>query len=276
MCESRPARFPIIRKLSVKMDVPSDASSDVSPASALPVRAAVDNGDTGEEHALQPLVGRLSHRLLGLVNSIEGYTDMLAHTLGTEEQRELSQRILEGTTRIERVIHSLRRFSEPIDPVVRVVTARQLVDGLRELVGPKRWRRVEVEWSVAERSHELMGDPVLVRQALLVLVQNAFEATSECAIRLEISADAETRCTRFVVWNEGQIELSEPHERIFEPFFSTKGPNLGLGLPLARRIAEAHAGTLELVHTDADAGTSFAMELPHPGEEAADQLMLRR
>lgn len=255
------------------MSFPSDASSDVSPVSALPDRFGMEaeGDDTG---ALRQLAGRLSHRLLGLVNSIEGYTDLLAHTLGTEEQRELSLRILEGTARIERVVHDLRRYSEPVNPVVRMITARQLVDGLRDALGPKRWLHVDVEWALAERPHELLGDPVLLRQGLLVLVQNAFEATPGRSIRLVVSFDAE-HGTRFAVWNAGAIAVSEPRQQIFEPFFSTKGPNLGIGLPLARRIAEAHDGTLELVETDPQAGTWFALTLPHTHGRTSDQLVLR-
>ncbi len=258
------------------MDFPSDPLSDVSPVSALPDRhPAAKPGEAEGERALRALAGRLSHRLLGLVSSIEGYTDLLAHTLGTEEQRELSLRILEGTARIERVVQDLRRFSEPVDPVVRVVTARTLVDGLRDVLGPKRWLRVDVEWSLPERPHELLGDPVLIRQALLVLVQNAFEATPGRSIRLVVSADAGAE-TQFAVWNAGGIELPEPRRQIFEPFFSTKGPNLGIGLPLARRIAEAHGGTLQLVETGAETGTWFALKLPPKDGRPSEQLVLRR
>lgn len=260
---------------SVKMDLQSDSRPDAVSTSAVPAESSAFS-DEHDAYTLRALADRLSHHLLGLVNSIEGYTDMLADTLGTEEQRELSFRILEGTARIERIVHDLRRFSEPIEPVIRAVMARQLIDGVRELIGPERWLRVEVDWSVEERPHELIADPVLLRQALFLLVQNALEATPERSVRLVVEADTESEQTRFAVWNEGKIGLDRPRQRIFEPFFSTKSPNLGIGLPLARRIVEAHDGELQLVSTEAEAGTWFAVVLPRPRDVTPDDLVLKR
>lgn len=258
------------------MDLHYDPRLDVSPLPDQSGVSSVDGFQTRQgERTLQMLTDRLSHRLLGLVNSIEGYTHLLAHTLGTEEQRELSLRILEGAARIERVIQDLRRFSTSFDPVVRPVTARELVDGLGDLLGPKRWRRVDVEWKLAERPLELLVDPVLVRQALLALVQNAFEAAPKrSSIRLAVSAGG--RNARFSVWNEGYIRRAVPPEKIFEPFFSTKGPNLGIGLALTCRIAEAHDGGVELLCTDAEAGTCLALDLPHSRGKITDDLVLPR
>lgn len=49
--------------------------------------------------------------------------------------------------------------------------------------------------------------------------------------------------------------------RIFEPYYTTKPGGTGLGLPIARRVAEAHGGRL-LVTSEVGLGTSFTLELP--------------
>ena len=50
-------------------------------------------------------------------------------------------------------------------------------------------------------------------------------------------------------------------ERIFETFFSTKRGGSGLGLPTARKIIEAHGGTMH-VQSEVGRGTQFTIELP--------------
>ena len=53
----------------------------------------------------------------------------------------------------------------------------------------------------------------------------------------------------------------EDQERIFHPYFTTRASGTGLGLPTARRIAEAHHGSLEL-HSELGKGSDFAIVLP--------------
>ncbi|MGB9255028.1 MAG: ATP-binding protein, partial [Candidatus Korobacteraceae bacterium] len=48
---------------------------------------------------------------------------------------------------------------------------------------------------------------------------------------------------------------------IFRPFFTTKGHGTGLGLSLARRIVEAHGGTIT-VRSEVGKGTQFVLRLP--------------
>jgi len=50
-------------------------------------------------------------------------------------------------------------------------------------------------------------------------------------------------------------------EHAFEPFFTTKSRGTGLGLPLAKRIIEAHGGEIA-IHTPAGGGTTVTLVLP--------------
>jgi signal transduction histidine kinase len=53
----------------------------------------------------------------------------------------------------------------------------------------------------------------------------------------------------------------ETVEKIFQPYFTTKGGGTGLGLPTARRIIEAHDGRID-VHTEPGRGTDFVISFP--------------
>jgi len=213
---------------------------------------------------VQLLADRVTNWLRGLIGSIDGYTDLLTQTLRTRAQRELSLRILEGTAQVERLADQLTRYSTPIRPVVRPTRISTLIERVRHAIGAAGWERVVVQRS-ATTSTEIVADPVLLQQALTALLQNALDASAEQPIHLSLSADAASRPIRFEVWNADTIASDLRPGRIFAPFFSTKQGQWGMGLPMARRIAEAHGGTVQLVHSSAEAGTRFALMLPsHP------------
>lgn len=207
----------------------------------------------------------LAHRIRSLVASIEGFTDLLADSLATSEQREMALRIMEGAARIERVLADLQLYGKPVVPVPVPVRIQDVVTELLRFLDDTESELVEVELRL-DPGQVVAADPALLNQALLILMRNAFEATdSTSVIRLTVGRAA-GRFACFDVWNEGGINVENAATRIFTPFFTTKAQNLGIGLSVARRIAEAHSGSLDLASTSSRCGTRFALRIPlHEG-----------
>jgi signal transduction histidine kinase len=128
-------------------------------------------------------------------------------------------------------------------------------------------RRVEVD--VAPDLPEVEGDAVLLRRALDNLLDNAQKySPPDSAIRLRAGR---SRIGVVVdVIDSGEGISAEDLSRLFTPFFRgdksrTRGTGgVGLGLSLARRIVEAHGGTLTAASTPR-VGTTMSVELPAPG-----------
>jgi two-component system, NtrC family, sensor histidine kinase HydH len=232
---------------------------------SMPDEATSPVGHTTAYHydrALSDLALVLAHRIRGLVASIEGYADLLTDTLITREQRELSLRIIEGATRIERVLADLQLFSEPLDPVRLPIAVHQLMDEVLAPLTEEDRSRISLQISDVGFP-ELMADPFLTRQALFVLVQNALDATRRGgAVRIEVVASPGDAVQFFPVGNDGEIVSEEPERLVFAPFYTTKAQNMGIGLPLARRIAESQGGRLELSDNSAETGVVFTLSLP--------------
>lgn len=108
------------------------------------------------------------------------------------------------------------------------------------------------------------------KEAITKIFSNLFSnaikyATSSIVVRLQLSADYETFTIDFI--NDGKPISAEIRNRIFEPFYRVEGtenkPGTGLGLPLARSLAEMHHGTLCLIDfPDSPALTMFRITLP--------------
>jgi len=99
--------------------------------------------------------------------------------------------------------------------------------------------------------------------AVLGLLSNALEAMQPGG-RLRIRTRSNGHGVELVIADTGAGIPRKDMERIFEPFFTTKQGGTGLGLPLARRIMEAHGGRI-LCESIRDVGTTFTVVLPDNG-----------
>ncbi len=216
-----------------------------------------------DPEALSQMAQVLAHRLRGLLASIEGFTDLLADTLISRDQRELALKILEGTARIESVLSDLQLYGAAPRPVFLPVRVHELLTILSAAVSEEELGRVKLHVAESAAGRKLVADPYLIRQAILVLVQNALEATRrDESIRIDVTETESPRTVCVHVRNDGVIGVERAESVVFEPFYTTKAQNLGVGLSIARRIAELHEGALELTMNSVEDGVAFSLRLP--------------
>ena len=105
--------------------------------------------------------------------------------------------------------------------------------------------------------------PVDAEQLQLVFTNVLMNAAQAMGGSGEIQVGIERRLQRFVIsiTDHGHGMPPDVREKVFEPFFTTKHRGTGLGLPIARRIVEAHGGTLEIENPEAG-GTTVLISLP--------------
>jgi two-component system sensor kinase FixL len=114
-------------------------------------------------------------------------------------------------------------------------------------------------------SPAVIGDPVQLKQVLLNLVINAFDAMGqtppeEC--RVEITSRlGDSGAVEVSVRDRGGGLPAEGPSRLFERFFSTKHDGMGMGLAIARSIVEAHGGALEAENAEGG-GARFWLRIP--------------
>ncbi len=104
---------------------------------------------------------------------------------------------------------------------------------------------LEVTADLPEEPIAAMVDPVLLRQALVNLLENAAAAIPDAGHVL-ISARGEDDDVILVVEDTGVGLPTEDSAVLLEPFFSTKGRGSGMGLAMVHRVVTDHGGSLEL------------------------------
>jgi signal transduction histidine kinase len=113
---------------------------------------------------------------------------------------------------------------------------------------------------------DLLGDRVQLARALTNLIHNALHALPAANGLIRVRAECFETTVRLTVLDNGCGIAPENLERIFTPHFTTKTEHggMGLGLFIARKVTQAHGGTLT-VDSVLGQGTSFSIQLPKPG-----------
>lgn len=147
---------------------------------------------------------------------------------------------------------------ENIDP------RREIENVLATAQGLRGQKSIELIVDVEDPLPCLVGDRRRIRQILLNLVSNAVKFTEKG--RVTIQARQENQHILFAVKDTGPGIAPEQQELIFEAFQQGSeglkhGGGTGLGLPISRRLAEAHNGKLWLESTPG-LGSSFYVSLP--------------
>jgi two-component system sensor kinase FixL len=113
----------------------------------------------------------------------------------------------------------------------------------------------------------MFGDAEFLKIVFQNLLINAVQAMhGQGAVRVSIASNG--RSCQIRIADTGPGLAPEALEKLFRPFFTTKARGTGLGLATAKRLIEAHGGTIR-VESPPEGGTEVTIELPHTAEGEA-------
>ncbi len=221
--------------------------------------AALGNLAAGVAHEIRNPLNALGMGLQRLVREWRLAPD--------EDQAEFRRfgGVLQGE--VHRLNDIVERFLVLARPPRLALVACPVAKHLEELVALMREeasvKGIAIETKLAVDGVTARLDCAQARQALLNLVVNALQAMSPGAT-LRVSAAAHDGSLEVAIADTGRGIPPEQLDRIFEPYFTTKEGGTGLGLPLARRIIEAHGGSIR-VNSQVGVGTTIHVRLPLAG-----------
>ena len=223
-----------------------------------------------EAAALRQLLQLLSHELMNSLTPVASLAES-AHAILVEEgaggvarAAEALEVILRRTRGLDGFVRGYRTLARLPPPDLRPVSATALLDDAAALFCT-RWGPAGVMLAERRPVPDIIVhcDAGQVTQALLNLLANAAEATlgdREATSRnVSLAASGRGSGMEFLVSDNGPGIPAGYEEKIFSPFFTMKPDGDGIGLALARQIALAHGGTLQLVATGRPCGATFAL-----------------
>jgi two-component system, NtrC family, sensor kinase len=164
--------------------------------------------------------------------------------------------------RLVSLVGSLRSFGRPDRSEVDVVDLHEGLESSLALLAHKLHEGIEVVRDYAEIP-PVECLPQQLNQIFMNLLLNAVQAMEGTGGRLTVRSAGSGERVMVEVSDTGPGIAPALRERIFEPGFTTKGARVGMGLGLliAREIAERHGGTIEVGDTPGG-GATFRVTLP--------------
>ncbi len=224
------------------------------------------------EELRSSLLSAVSHDLRTPLAAITGAGTMLrdAGALDAALQRELVETVCEEAERLERLVSNLldmtRLDSGTVEPKREWVPLVEVVgSALTRLESRLKGRQVTT--AIGDDVPLLSIDPVLVEQLFVNLLENAAKYTPPGS-QIDVRAAREGGTLVVDVGDRGPGIPSGDEERVFERFqrgAHTGVRGVGLGLPIARAIAQAHAGRLVAANRPGG-GAVFRLTLPLSAE----------
>jgi signal transduction histidine kinase/integral membrane sensor domain MASE1 len=220
------------------------------------------------------LAHQLNQPLTAILSNAQAARRLLTHSPpDLEELRAILSDIVDDDTRAADIIKHVRSLLKKGEPELMPVDVNSLVQGVARLVSTDAIRRhVSLTMDLAPGLVLVQGDRVQLQQALLNLLLNAFDAVSDggdgrCVhVRVE-RVDGRHNHSEFVqvsVIDSGVGFADGRMETAFEPFYTTKIGGMGMGLPIARSIIEAHAGRIRVMNNEGG-GATVQFTLPAVG-----------
>jgi len=187
--------------------------------------------------ALGAMMTAIAHEIRNPLASVKGAAQLLQSKAPAEFETHLAL-IVQEVDRLSASLESYRDFARPLKPELEAVDLPGL---LRRTVEFMRLDGLAVDVEARPEIPRVQADPTMVRRVFMNLLRNAREAGAD---RLRAEFRPGEPGVRAELFDNGPGIPAELRHKIFEPFFTTKSTGSGLGLAIARRIVEAHGGTI--------------------------------
>jgi len=204
------------------------------------------------------LLAGIAHEVRNPLGALDLFAGLLAEELAQRPEAAHVARIRQELAALSKVVEEFLDYARARPPVREDVDLSLLVAEVADLAQPLAAAR-NVSLGV-EGAGRARADREQLRRAVVNLVRNAVEA-APAASEVEVTARADAHGAVVEVRDRGAGLGAQARASLFRPFFTTKERGTGLGLALAKKVADAHGGTLVLEDRDGG-GTVARLALP--------------
>ncbi len=208
--------------------------------------------------AITRLTSGVAHEIKNPLNAMALHLEVLKSKLDDPlpEVDVISREI----KRLDNVVKTFLNFNKPVVLQARPIDLNRVVEQVVALVQVEaQARNVQIEAALTGKLW-MNGDPDLLKQAILNVVNNGLEAmqgSGTLAVRTEWGGE---EC-QLTIRDAGPGIAPEIQDRIFNLYFTTKQQGSGIGLATTFRVVQLHSGTIDFV-SEQGKGTTFRLRFP--------------
>jgi len=220
--------------------------------------------------SLGQLVGGAAHELNNPLTAMLGYSELLASTDLSPEQRSLTDKVTQQAKRVRILVASLLSFAKQVPATKTPLDLNTMLQTVLKLCQPQMHvAKVQASLRLAEALPKVKGDANQLLQVFSHIINNAAHAMSESGGTLTITTQVATKVVSIQFADNGP-GMTEP-ERVFDPFYTTRpiGQGTGLGLSACYGIIQEHGGKIACRNRD-EGGAIFIVELPALEKSASE------
>ena len=240
---------------------------------------------THKMEAIGTLASGIAHDFNNVLTPILGYAGMVLEDLPEEgtARRHLAE-VLAAARRAADLVRQILTFCRQSEQEFRPLRLQPIIKEALRLLRASVPTTIEIRQDIDAASGAVSADPTQIHQVVMNLCTNAYHAMRETggvlgvalrqlavepgdyAVRLGLSPGDYVRID---VSDTGHGMTEAVRDRIFEPYFTTKGPGegTGLGLSIVDGIVRGHGGYVT-VYSEAGRGSAFHVYLPCTPETA--------
>ena len=225
--------------------------------------ASIDTLATG-------LVHEINNPLAALQIAVQAALNIKDKQAADGKLERSLQNVVESATRCNEIVENLRRFVGGQNTEKRSCDLNEIIHSVAESTRAFcEDRDTRIEWAARQDLPPVMMNGLEIELLLVNLIHNAAQA-STAAGQITIQTDRIPGSVRLVVQDNGLGISEQAKQRAFEPFYSTRQGEggMGLGLSIAYGIVVEHGGSIR-IDGRPGAGTKVTVELPIASGEAA-------
>ncbi len=213
----------------------------------------------------------VAHDIKTPLIAIGGFAKLVQRHLGEQSpEHGRLEIVIQETARLERMLKDILDYSKPLQLEYSEGSIHQLIKECIDIVQPIAKRRsVIVQSGSDDIAQPVSFDPMRIKQVLINLLTNAVEASPEGEM-VSIQSRQNGKFLSIEVSDRGCGIPPSKAERIFSSFFTTKKEGTGLGLPIVRKIVEAHQGRVEAFNNP-EQGATFRVLIPFEWNQATGE-----
>lgn len=242
------------------------------------------------------LAGGIAHDFNNILTSIIGYGEFVYDKLpqNSEDQR-MMQHVIQGARRASQLVKQILTFSRKGELEQHPLLIQYIIKEAVKLLRASIPSSISIKQNIDTKCGPVLADPSQIHQIIMNLCTNAFHAMRHMHGEICISlfpAELDEEMAHGLKLPPGhylKLEVSDTGpgidpaiaDRIFDPYFTTKGPaeGTGLGLAVVHGIIKSYGGHIE-VENQLDQGALFRIYLPLCGDagwgDATDQVVVDR